>query len=135
MFEIYKKSGAIQLKLIEPKDFKSGAIYIEMAKGVDSKKYDWENKINFAIGPSDIPNIMYEFYSFMHSGNINLELVHFPNQGNVPKKLTIKNGQKEKTYAISLFYQNNNVFIYLTSGEMLYLYEIIKALSVKMLFG
>lgn len=59
---IYKKSGAAQFTLMEPKYdengrvTKNGGILLEVAasKGDNDKTYDWGTKISFAFGTSDL---------------------------------------------------------------------------------
>lgn len=59
---IYKKSGAAQFTLMEPKYddngriTKNGGILLEVAgsKGDNDKSYDWSSKISFAFGTGDL---------------------------------------------------------------------------------
>ena len=63
-FTIYKKIGAAQFTLLPPRRdengriSKNGAVLLEVAKSAGDKKYGWSDKISFAVGMSDICNIL-----------------------------------------------------------------------------
>lgn len=63
-FPIYKKMGAAQFTLLPPRRddngriSKNGAVLLEVAKSAGEKSYDWKSKISFAIGMSDICNML-----------------------------------------------------------------------------
>ena len=63
-FTIYKKLGAAQFTLINPKVKqdsgridRDGAVLLEASKGAGDKKYLWSEKISFALGMSDLCSI------------------------------------------------------------------------------
>ena len=58
-YKVYKTNSAAQFMVIKPrvengKVTKEGAILVEVAKSDGPKKYDWKNKISFAIGIQDL---------------------------------------------------------------------------------
>lgn len=63
-FPIYKKIAAAQFTFLPPRRddngriSKNGAVLLEVAKSAGEKKYQWSEKISFAIGMSDICNIL-----------------------------------------------------------------------------
>lgn len=143
-WQIYKKSGALQLNMSKPQYEKTstgfetisrhGAVFVDMAKGSDGV-IDWTNKVLFAIGPNDISKILYAFAKWQKTGTIDLVLEHFPIDGDKKKKsFSIKNGSPG-TYMVGSFYDGNSATIFFDAGEMLYFYEIIKRATTYIMLG
>jgi len=92
-FTIYKKLGAAQFTLLNPKVNndnyrieKNGAVLLEAAPGAGDKKYEWSGKISFAIGLSDMCNI------FDHPDEPP-KLIHSMPGSNLVKTLEFKPGE------------------------------------------
>lgn len=62
-FAVYKKIGAAKFSLIAPREndmghiTKNGAVFLEAAPGA-GEEWDWDKKIGFAIGITDICQIL-----------------------------------------------------------------------------
>ena len=121
---IYKKAGAAQFTLMEPKYddngrvAKNGAILLEVAGPNPNKEksYDWANKISFAFGTSDLCQIFENpdkppklIHSSPTGSMKNLEFV--PGTGNYTGTYMMKLGEKgtDGNY--------NNISVPLSSGE------------------
>jgi hypothetical protein len=104
VFAIYKgvsgKYGCFQFKLANAYDNPNrperidGGVFIEAAPAVGSNKYDWENKIVFALSVSDIGKILNDG---LRGGEVSI--FHDPgaksDKANITKKsLKITKGQK-----------------------------------------
>lgn len=119
-YTIYKKFGALQASIIPPQRNdkgwidKEGAVLIEVAPGSGPQKWDWEQKINFAIGIPDICKLA-------ENPETPPKLVHA--QGDTTKTLefTPGEGQYAGTYMLNVFQKtntgNHSVKVPLTSGE------------------
>lgn len=95
-FQVYKKQGALQASLIpyNTTSYKGGAILIEMAQCTDyeSKKYNWAQKVNFALGINDLAQI---FDGTHPSRPREFSLLHVPPGGERTdtKKMTFLPGE------------------------------------------
>ena len=141
-WQIYKKSGALQLNMSGPqyertdsgyeKITRHGAVFIEIAKG-SNFTIDWATKVLFAIGPNDIGKILYAFAGWEKNGTIDLVLDHFDSEKK-KKSFSIKNGSKG-TWMVGAFYDGNAGSVFFDAGEMLYFYEIIKRSATYIMLG
>jgi hypothetical protein len=117
MWPVYKKSAAMQVKLIQSTRqndqyktlLRNGSVFIEFANAVEGKdkEYDWKNKLNFAIGIGDFPIVYTAYRELLRSGKMDLKLFHDPNAGTDKKGGNIKtfqiiNGSKAGTFFIGL---------------------------------
>lgn len=164
MTNFYKTKSALQLKLILPtynaENFieKTGCILFEAATGND-RKYDWGNKVNFALLDNDMAAVLESFEAFnlskidiaanegageAHKAVFHLRLTHDPNAQTanagkgIIKSLEIKNGNNPKTFFFTIYYNENKtvvnkVTVPLTLGELLKLELLIKAYYPKFL--
>lgn len=106
-FPIYKKIGAAQFTLLPPRRddngriAKNGAVLLEVAKSAGDKKYNWSDKISFAIGLSDICNILENHVAPPR-------LVHSMPGSDIVKSLEFQpgEGRYEGTYMLKLSENN-----------------------------
>jgi hypothetical protein len=106
-FPIYKKIAAAQFTLLPPRRddngriSKNGAVLLEVAKSSGERKYNWSEKISFAIGMSDICNIM-------ENPDNPPRLVHQMPGSDVVKSLELQpgEGRYEGTYMLKLSENN-----------------------------
>ena len=133
-FSIYKKLGAAQFTIINPKINesgridKNGAILLEAASGTGERKYEWSNKITFALGMSDICNLFENpdsppklIHSSPNSSAIkNLELV--PGEGKYVGTFMLKLGQKDSESS-----NFNAVSVPISAGEYTVLLRLLMA--------
>lgn len=128
-FNIYKTSAAMQIKFIRAKeDRKPNFLFLEMAKGVGDRKWDWDHKITFKLGERDLMQVSVARAVCKKSDK--LELIHDPDAGKsgdqkkVYKSLRIFSGEKKGTYGIGLSHGDNKVLIFLDTFEMKWFEEV-----------
>ena len=122
-FSIYKKSGAAQFTLMPPRTNekgridKNGAVLLEIASSSGEKSYDWQNKISFAIGMSDLSQIM-------ENPDSPSKLIHTTPNSNAVKSLEFVPGEGKYagTFMMKLGEKNadakfKNISVPLSSGE------------------
>lgn len=123
-FSIYKRAGAAQFTLLNPRISdsgridKNGAVLIEAAEGSGDKSYNWTNKITFALGMSDLCQIFDNpdkpprlVHSSPSSGAMkNLEFV--PGDGQYTGTYMMKIGEKDQNTN-----DYKNVTVPIASGE------------------
>ena len=121
---IYKKTGAAQFTLMEPKYdengrvTKNGGILLEVAsaKNNNDKTYDWSNKISFAFGTSDLCQIF-------ENPDAPSKLIHSSPNGSVKNlEFVPGTGKYVGTYMMKLGEKNSsgdfrNINTPLSSGE------------------
>jgi hypothetical protein len=118
-FKLYKKIGALSVSIIPPQFedgylIKNGAVLLEAAPGAGPRKWDWKNKITFALSVEDIAHLM-------DSTKPSKDIYHQHN--NNDKKLLIVPGKDNYagTYMLSLFHtingQSNKVAVPFSNGE------------------
>ena len=106
-FSIYKKLGAAQFTLINPKESdvgridKNGAILLEIASGSGDRRYDWASKISFALGVSDICQIF-------ENPDIPPRLIHSPPGSTLIKNLELTPGEGKYPGTYMLRVQEKN---------------------------
>ena len=138
-YKIYKTNSAAQFVTIRPrvKDGrieKEGAILLEAARGLGNKKYDWQNKISFAIGMSDLKAIF---------GNIKNppKLIHQTPNSNLIKTLefTPGEGKYEGTFLMKLSQKDtesnkhHSISVPLQTGEKELLFRMMDKYTLSML--
>ena len=121
---IYKKSGAAQFTLMEPKYdengriTKNGGILLEVAGSRDGgdKSYDWANKISWAFGTTDICQLF-------ENPDAPQKLIHSsPNGSTKSLEFQPGTGKYAGTYMMNVGEKNSNgdfrkVNVPLSSGE------------------
>lgn len=133
-FDIYKRKAAAQFVLLPPRKDdngriqKPGAVLLEMAPSKGEKSYDWQNKINFAFGISDLT----QFFDDPTSpkwGNF-----YHDNDG-TGKKLTITPGEGKfaGTFMMSLSSGESRITVSLSGGEFQVLGRLFTAALPKIL--
>lgn len=107
-YKIYKgmggSQGCFQFNLAPAYTSKKkdeGAVFIEAAPAVGKNKYDWDNKIIFALSANDIGM----FLSGFKQGKF--EIYHDPDaqterRGSRAKKLSLASGEQAGTFFLSL---------------------------------
>jgi hypothetical protein len=107
-YKIYKgmggKQGCFQFSLAPAYTSKKkdeGAVFIEAAPAIGKNKYDWDNKIIFALSASDIGTFLTGF----KQGKF--EIYHDPDaqterRGSRAKKLSLASGEQAGTYFLGL---------------------------------
>ena len=125
-FAIYKKMGAAQFNLIDPRYVrfsrrdgtaaerieKDGAVLVEVAPGNGPRSYDWQgSKIAFSLGLSDLAIWMADPYE-------KIELFHDTPNSPDKKKLIVQRGAKNG-YMLTLTetVQNKSVTVPISDGE------------------
>lgn len=138
-YKVYKKNAAAQFVTIKPrvedgKVTKEGAILLEVAKSIGEKKYDWQNKISFALGIQDLRQLFE-----------NLDqpprLIHQTPNSPLTKSLEFQPGQGryEGTFMLKLAQKNastnesNMIAVPLSSGEKDMLFRMMDKYSIYML--
>ncbi|MBM08067.1 MAG: hypothetical protein CMF69_00585 [Magnetovibrio sp.] len=122
-FSIYKKTGAAQFTLMMPRVNdkgridKNGAVLLEVASSSGEKSYDWQTKISFAIGMSDLSNIM-------ESPDSPAKLIHTTPNSNSIKSLEFIPGEGKYvgTFMMKISEKSGddkwrNISVPLSSGE------------------
>ena len=138
-YKIYKKNAAAQFVTIKPrvedgKVSKEGAILLEVAKSIGEKKFDWQNKISFAIGIQDLKQL------FENVENPP-RLIHQTPNSPLTKSLEFQPGQGryEGTFMLKLAQKNssnnesNMIAVPLSSGEKDMLFRMMDKYSLYML--
>lgn len=130
-YTIYKKKGALQASPIFPQRNdkgwvdKEGAILWELAPGVGDQKWDWDNKLNMAIGIPDICKLL-------ECQDKEAKLIHV--SGETTKTLTVKpgEGQYEGTYTVFLGAKrgsdSHSIMVPLSGGE----YQLLLRMSIQL---
>jgi len=107
-YKIYKgmggKQGCFQFNLAPAYTSKKkdeGAVFIEAAPAIGKNQYDWDNKIVFALGATDIGT----FLTCLKQGSF--DIYHDPDaqtqqRGSRAKKLTLASGDTPGTFFIGL---------------------------------
>lgn len=107
-FKLYKKLGAAQFTLLPPRAGEKGyldqegGVLIEAAPGAGEQTWDWDQKINFAIGIADI-------CSLLENLQAPKKLIHEKN--GVVKSLQFSpgEGKYEGTYMLNLRQEKDGV--------------------------
>ena len=132
------KQGAVQfsLKPAYSGQRDSGAVLIDAAPATGPNKYDWANKIVFALNPNDIGQILVGF------GGGKCDIYHDPNAGNaekrnaVSKRLVLAAGT-EGSFKFSLSEKSGevqkNVTIFIQPHEVLVLRALLVSALPKIL--
>jgi len=128
-YNVYKKSAALQVKFIRSKeDRKPNFLFLEMAKGMGDRKWDWDHKITFKLGERDLMQVSVARAVCKSKGK--LELIHDPDAGKsggqkkIYKSLRIFPGEQKHTYGIGLAHGDNKILIFLDMFEMKWLEEV-----------
>lgn len=139
-FSIYKKAGAAQFTLLNTRISeagrieKNGAVLLEVAEGSGEKSYNWNDKITFALGMSDLCQIFDNPDKpprLVHSSPASkaIKSLEFtPGEGKYVGTYMMKIGQKDPT---SNSYQN--VTVPIGSGEYTVLLRLLMAAAPKMI--
>lgn len=140
-FTIYKKLGAAQFTLINPKVKqdsgridRDGAVLLEASKGAGDKKYLWSEKISFALGMSDLCSIF-------DNPDEPQRLVHSMPGSDTVKALEFKAGEGRYagTYMMRLSETNKKsnvnklVTVPISGGEYTVLLRLLMAAAPKMI--
>lgn len=138
-YKIYKKNAAAQFVTIKPriedgKVSKEGAILLEVAKSIGEKKFDWQNKISFAIGIQDLKQLF-------ENVEAPPRLIHQTPNSPLTKSLEFQPGQGryEGTFMLKLAQKNSSnnqssmVAVPLSSGEKDMLFRMMDKYSLYML--
>lgn len=138
-YKVYKKNAAAQFVTIKPrvedgKVIKEGAVLLEVAKCVGEKKYDWQNKISFAIGMQDLKNL----YSSIEKPP---RLIHQSPNSNLIKSLEFQpgEGRYQGTFMMKVGQKNSQtnkselISVPLSSGEKDLLFRMMDKYSLNML--
>ena len=140
IYKVYKKIGAAQFGFINPREDengrveKDGAVLLEAAKSAGEKRYDWGNKISFAIGMSDLTMIFNDLDS-------PVTLIHSMPGSNITKKLELQHGEGKYsgTYKLMLSEfskdksRNRSVMIPMSSGEYTVMLRLLMSSAPKMI--
>lgn len=133
-FNIYKKTAAAQFTLLKPRRDengriqKPGAILLEMAPSKGEKSYDWNQKIYFAFGLSDLTQ-------FFDDPNNQKWGSFFHKNGEINKKLVISHGEGryEGTYTMNLYSEDKRIMVSLTGGEFTVLTKLFASALPKLI--
>ena len=133
-FNIYKKTAAAQFTLLKPRRDengriqKPGAILLEMAPSKGEKSYDWNQKIYFAFGLSDLTQ-------FFDDPNNAKWGKFFHKNGEINKKLVISHGEGryEGTYTMNLYSEDKRIMVSLTGGEFTVLTKLFASALPKLI--
>lgn len=131
--KFYRTKSALQIKIIKPTLDKTGkfmdkegSVLLEFAKGED-KKYDWKNKIMFALGIEDFP-VLFTALEAIRLKNV----LPKDDKGNEEVKIIHKYNEQTKTlilkksgdgYFLGIVYNKEYISVFLTYGECLTLYH------------
>ena len=138
-YKVYKTNSAAQFMVIKPrvengKVTKEGAILVEVAKSDGEKKYDWKNKISFAIGIQDLKLLFSNLASPPR-------LVHQTPNSPLMKSMEFQpgSGKYEGTYMMKLGQKNSQsnetmqINVPLSSGEKDLLFRMMDKYTLNML--
>jgi hypothetical protein len=133
MLNFYRTKSALQIKLKKPTvkdDYieKEGAVFLEFAKGED-KKFDWKNKITFALSTSDYPILFTALEGIKSKGNLpkdkdgkdEMNIIHKYNDKT--KKLVLKKG--EYGYFLTVIQDKDFISVSMSYGDLLMLYHFL----------
>jgi len=139
-FEVYKKSAAAQISLIEPSYndqgwlTKNGAVLVEatVSTGKDANDrpvFDWTQKISVALGVNDLCLLF---------GDISKQLTHEYKESIKGFQFQPGEGQYEGTFRMILSVKEGEaarrqVMVPLSSGEMQYLGRLFDIATTRML--
>lgn len=139
-FSVYKRAGAAQFTLLNTRVSengrieKNGAVLLEAAEGSGEKSYNWNEKITFALGMSDLCQIFENpdnpprlVHSSPNTKAIK-SLEFTPGEGKYTGTYMMKIGQKDPS---SNTYKNINVPV--SSGEFTVLLRLLMAAAPKMI--
>ena len=115
-YKIYKgmggRSGCFQFSLAPAYSGRrkpEGAVFVEAAQTVGPNKYDWDNKITFALGANDIGNVLTGFnmgkFDIYHDPDAGT-----PQKGTRPKRLAMESGEVQGTFFLRLSEKRGDVF-------------------------
>lgn len=131
-YQVYKSTGAVQVRLIPYKDYKNGAIYLEATKSTGKgsnglPNYDWDSKIKFAMGPNDIATL----FEAIDKGKSNFKLIHKINGKEGEGKVltfTAGQGQYKGSWMLSFVDRDNDnsCTVPMSAGEWRIFLEIIR---------
>lgn len=135
----YRQKSALQIQFVPPKQeqdsqtkFNSfsrfGSIILQAANG-ENNKYNWNEKITFAISIADIPAILDNLLPLMNPSttnpNISFSLVHNKalasnTQSSDPNYVTLSfsTATNKPGYYLSLSHQQKKVVVGLSRGEL-----------------
>jgi hypothetical protein len=106
-YTIYKRKGAAQWTIMMPRRddkgriSKNGAVLLEVAEGIDEKKYNWEEKISFAFGMSDLctlfenPDNPQKLIHASPASTLTKTLEFMPGEGKYEGTFMLKLGEKD----------------------------------------
>lgn len=137
---IYKGSGALQASLIAPtwqvktsqnrEDTafvsKNGCVFLEIAPSKGKQKWDWDNKIVFALNVPDIATLLEvdERASLVHDNN------------GVIKKLSLQASTDPRyagSWMLSMYEDQKKATVSFSAGEMIVFMTLLKAALPKIL--
>jgi hypothetical protein len=91
-YAIYKKQGAIQFDLGEPRitedKWREGVVFINIASATGERQYDWNSKIVFALSVDDVGKLLHFFITAGENDSLNL--VHDPNKNSTDEGKIVK---------------------------------------------
>lgn len=144
-YPIYKgvtgKFGAVRFEFIPPfssakRKKKDGAILVTASNAIDKNKYDWDNKIVFALSVTDVGT----FLAGIKQGSV--KLYHDPGmksetQGQTTKSLEVSKAEGKDSYWFSLREKQGEtqkqVGLPISIQEMLILDNLMRAALPKLL--
>ena len=139
-YKLYKgvtgNFGAIQFDVTPKHRSKRevGAVFIQMAKATGKNEYDWDNKITFACGLTDISKILETFRNPPLPDQPPAQIYHDPNagterKGESMKSLSISRGKKGGFF-FSLLEKSssreNRISVPLSDGEVIVLRTLLE---------
>jgi len=138
-YKVYKTNSAAQFMVIRPrvengKVIKEGAILVEVAKSEGEKKYDWKNKISFAIGIQDLKLLFSDLIKpprLVHqtpNSPLMKSMEFQPGTGRYEGTFMMKMGQKN-----SQTNENLQINVPLSAGEKDLLFRMMDKYTLKML--
>lgn len=131
--KFHKKVAQLQVDLVRPKEdeggrLKDGCLFLSMAKakGDDSGRMDWDNKINMKLDPVDIAEIVTKVRTGAPA-----KLFHKSEKAGSTTTLEVASGDREGTYKWfinkSVGEQKNFGNIYLDQRDMFHLFTMFEA--------
>jgi hypothetical protein len=131
--KFHKKVAQLQVDLVRPKEdengrLKDGCLFLSVAKakGDDSGRMDWDNKINMKLDPVDIAEIVTKVRS-----GVPAKLFHKSEKAGSVTTLEVSAGDREGTYKWfinkSIGEQKNFGNIYLDQRDMFHLFTMFEA--------
>lgn len=139
---IYKSKSALEIEIDSSRQtvFLSFAKAREGTKGLPQKgerRYEWENKIVFALSPEEAFDLALQAKDIMEGKNEALEIYHRPpsdTSGEADKILSFRPGDGGNAF-LSISQGENRITIALTKGDLFRLATAIPIMVSPLLFS